>query len=353
MSGERTEKATPKRRQDERKKGNIFQSKEVSLIFSLILMFYLIKTLSPFIYKTLSKSIEDFISLSASMDILTVADTRKLFIDGLIVFTLTVMPLLAAGALFAIVFAGVQTRFNFSAQAMQFKMSRLNPISGLKKMVSMRSLMELLKALIKISVLGYIIYNSFLKTLPLMPGLMDMSVMQALIFLGDTVMSIVTTIASIFIFVAALDYFFQWWEHEKNLRMSKQEIKEEYKQMEGDPQQKGKIREKQRQRAMSRMMQSVPSADVIVRNPTHYAVALKYDPEKNKAPILVAKGADLVAKRIIELAEKNDIVITENKPLARGLYESVDIDREIPEQFYQAVAEVLAFVFSIKRKDLR
>ncbi len=165
------------------------------------------------------------------------------------------------------------------------------------------------------------------------------------------IMSIVNAVAGVFIFLAIVDYGYQWWEYEKSLRMSKQDIKEEYKQMEGDPQIKGKIRELQQKRAMSRMMQAVPTADVVIRNPTHFAVAVKYTPKQNTAPVVVAKGADNVAMKIVEIAEQNGVTVTENKPLARGLFESVNIDMEIPEHFFQPVAEVLAFVYSLKKRD--
>ena len=154
-----------------------------------------------------------------------------------------------------------------------------------------------------------------------------------------------------FVGLAIFDYVYQWWDYEKNLRMSHQELKEEYKQTEGDPQIKGKIRDRQQQMSRQRMMQKVPNADVVIRNPTHYAVAIQYDPEKNSAPVVVAKGADTLALRIVAVAEEHGVYVTENRPLARGLYESVDLDREIPEKFYKTVAEVLAFVYSLRKKE--
>lgn len=171
-------------------------------------------------------------------------------------------------------------------------------------------------------------------------------------YVGDTAVSLVNTVGVAFIFLAAFDYLYQWWEYEKNLRMSKQEIKEEYKQTEGDPQIKGRIREKQRQMASMRMMQNVPKADVIIRNPTHFAVALGYDSNANRAPVVLAKGADHLALKIVEVGEANGVYIMEDKPLARGLYASVEVDMEIPEEFYQTVAKVLAFVYKLKKKDI-
>ena len=182
---------------------------------------------------------------------------------------------------------------------------------------------------------------------------MDMEFGQAIATTADIIFSIVEVAAVIMAFVAAADYLYQWWDYEKNLRMSKQELKEEYKQTEGDPQIKGKIRERQQAQARQRMMQQVPSADVVIRNPTHFAVAIKYDPERNSAPIVVAKGMDSLALRIVAVAEENGVFITENKPLARGLYEAVELDQEIPDRFYQPIAELLAFVYSLKKKELK
>lgn len=210
--------------------------------------------------------------------------------------------------------------------------------------------MELLKALIKITVLGWMIYSFLSSRMHEFVRLMDGTVMDAIAFAGDTVLSLVNTVGIAFLFLAAFDYLYQWWEYEKNLRMSKQEIKEEYKQTEGDPQIKGKIREKQRQMSSRRMMQNVPKADVIIRNPTHFAVALGYDPQRNKAPVVLAKGADRVALKIVEIGEANDVYIMENRPLARGLYDAAEIDMEIPSEFYQAVAGVLAFVYKLKKE---
>lgn len=233
------------------------------------------------------------------------------------------------------------------------KFSRLNPIEGFKKMFSLRGIIELLKSLAKIIVLGYIIWLQFRDEFWSFPRLIDMEPLQAMAFTGNMVLEIAKSAALVMVFVAAADYFYQWWDYEKNLRMSKQELKEEYKQTEGDPQVKGKIRERQQAQARQRMMQKVPGADLVIRNPTHYAVAIQYDPERNNAPVVVAKGADSLALRIVAVAEENGVFVTENKPLARGLYEAVDLDREIPDRFYQPVAELLAFVYSLKKKELK
>ena len=183
-------------------------------------------------------------------------------------------------------------------------------------------------------------------------SLFDVDIKVAVVYLCSAIYSVVITIAVVFIFLGILDLAYQWWEYEKNLKMTKQEIKEEYKQMEGDPQIKGKIKQKQREMSQARMMQEVPNADVVIRNPTHFAVAIKYDIEENNAPVVVAKGMDIIALKIIEIAEENKVVLTENRPLARALYENVEIGQEIPQEFYHEVAEVLAFVYDLKNKKL-
>ena len=182
--------------------------------------------------------------------------------------------------------------------------------------------------------------------------MIDMSVSESVSTIGKVLWKICYKVAIAYAFVAGFDYMYQRWEYEKNLKMTKQEIKEEYKMTEGDPKVKGQIKQKQQAMSRRRMMQAVPEANVVIRNPTHFAVALKYDPEQNKAPVVVAKGKDHMAFKIIEIAEQHNIVIMENRPLARALYAEVDIDMEIPSEFYNPVAEVLAYVYSLKEKDL-
>lgn len=353
MAGEKTEKATSKRKQDERKKGNIFKSTDLVTAFSLLITFYSFKFLGPYILQTNESTIKKYFTVAGVQKTITDADTRIFLIDACQVIAMTALPLLLISGLVAIVFTMAQTRMLVTTESIKFKFSHLNPISGLKKMFSLRSLVELLKSSAKISILLYIVYNKFINYLPKFRALVDMEIPIALTVVGDFIMSIVLNAGVLFLMLGVLDYAYQWWEYEKNLRMSKQEIKEEYKHTEGDPMIKSKIKELQRKQAMKRMMQNVPTADVVIRNPTHYAIAITYDPNHDRAPIVVAKGADLVALKIVSIAEKNNVTTLENKPLARGLFESVELGREIPEQFYQPVAEVLAFVYSLKKKDLK
>lgn len=352
MAGEKTEKATPKRKEDERKKGNIFKSTEVVTVFSLVIVFYVFKLLGSFTFDTLSDGMRTFFQQSGIIELndLTI---NEIVIDVLFIFAKSCGPVMLASCLVAIILTGAQTKFLTTGKQLAFKAERISLLKGFKKMFSIRGIVELAKSLIKIIVLAVICYNSIVGNIRLMPSLMDMQLTQVAGVVGDIIMSMLNSLIPVFVFIAIADYIYQWWEYEKNLRMSKQEIKEEYKQTEGDPQIKGKIRERQQAQSRSRMMQAVPEADVIIRNPTHYAVAVKYEPEKHGAPVVLAKGADLLAMKIIEIAKENNIAMVENKPLARGLYESVELEHEIPEEFYKEVAEVIAFVYRVREKEKR
>ncbi len=348
MAGEKTEKATPKRKQDERKKGNVFQSHEIVIVAGLLTGFYALKFLGPYLLTAIEKGIRDFFRLFSVTQNITAADLRYCFKEGSKIFLTTAFPLLLISSLTAVILTLAQTKLLVSFKAVTPKMNRLSPLQGMKKIFSLRGVTELLKAVIKIVLLGAIVSNVFLEYIPTLHRLMDGSVEQAIGRTGEMILSIVQSTAVAAAFVAGFDYLYQWWDYEKNLRMSKQEIKEEYKMTEGDPQIKGKIKERQQQQARRRMMQNVPKADVVIRNPTHFAVAIQYQPEKRNAPVVVAKGMDSLALRIVAAAEKSGVAVMENRPLARGLYESAEIDMEIPETYYQAVAEVLAFVYSLK-----
>lgn len=349
MAGEKTEKATPKRKEDERKKGNVFLSQEVITVFTLIATFYTVKLMMPYMVNTIEASIEHFISLAGTENSLTYSNLSEIFIAMLIIFAKTAVIPLVVCCIVAIVATMAQTKMLFSTKTLEFKADRINPVQGLKKMFSMRSVVEIFKSILKIGILIYVIYTILKKEMNLLPRMMDMSFIEVASKTGAIIMEIVIKAGAIFIVLAGADYAYQWWQYEKNLRMTKQEIKDEFKQTEGDPQIKNRIRGLQMQRAKQRMMQKVPGADVVIRNPTHFAVAIKYDAKTNRAPVVVAKGADKVALMIVKIAEENGVYVTENRPLARALYDAVDLDREVPEQFYRAIAEVLAFVYNLKK----
>lgn len=346
----KTEKATPKKREDEQKKGNIFQSSDVISALSILALFYTLKLIFPFLYKHMSAIIIKYIDYMRTLNTLSTAFAMDVVKDVLIAILLLAGPVMLVSIAVSVIATGMQTKLKISKENLKIKFSRLSPLQGIKKMFSLRSITELIKAMLKISVIGYILYSAFLKISKNFAKLMFEDIFGAVSFILNSIMDIVIQLSLAFILIAAFDYLYQWWEYERNIKMSKQEIKEEYKQLEGDPQIKGQIRDRQRKMATQRMMQQVPTADVIIRNPTHFAVALKYDIEKNSAPIVVAKGQDYTALKIIEIAEQHHIPMTENRPLARALYSTVEINREIPQEYYVILAEIMAWVYSTKKE---
>lgn len=256
--------------------------------------------------------------------------------------------LFAAGILVVSVAATfAQTGMLVSGEPLKPKFSKINPIEGFKRLFSLKGVIEALKSLIKIVVLIVIVYDNLTDVLTVSHKYLYTDISSSVTHIFDSAMAMILDIIIAFAAIAAADYLYQWWQFEQDLRMTKQEIKEEYKQLEGDPQIKGKIKERQRQMAMSRMMQQVPQADVVIRNPTHYAVALRYKPEIDNAPIVLALGQDELALRIVKVAEEHNVAVIENVPLARALYAGAELNREIPPEFYGAVAEVLVYIFRL------
>ncbi|MBD5112531.1 MAG: flagellar biosynthesis protein FlhB [Ruminococcaceae bacterium] len=352
MAGEeKTEKATPKKRRDQRKEGNVLQSKEIVTAASVLGLFAAVRLLAGFMVRNILGYTATVYEVSGTYE-LNPDTVMPLIVNMMTVFVAVVGPVCAVAMLLGIIPTIAQTRGLFTMKALKPKFSRLNPLEGIKKMFSMQAIVGVLKGLIEVAVIGYMIFNEIQKRMPTILSLMDVGLMQGLTYAALSIFDLVMLICVLLVFVAAGDFLFQWWQFEKKLKMSKQEVKEEFKQMEGDPQVKSKIKQRQQQMAQSRMMQEVPGADVIIRNPTHYAVALKYDQDKNRAPIVVAKGKDHLAMKIVEIAEKNDVYCMENPPLARTLYAEVDLGREIPYELYDAVAEVLTVVYREKGKSL-
>lgn len=349
----RTEKATPKKKRDERKKGNVFKSKDIVSALCILFCFIVLKLTFPYIFLKLDNLYVKYVGMINSTSEATVPFVINIFKDMISVLVITTGPIMLTSVFVNIVATGAQTRFLFSSELLKPKFSRLNPLNGIKGIFSMRSAVELLKSLIKIVIIGYCLYNSVKDVVDYFARLPFSEIKEALVFVADAIMGMVIQLSIAFIAIAALDYLYQWWDYERSLRMTKQEVKEEYKHLEGDPTIKGKIKERQRKMAMSRMMQQVPTADVIVRNPTHYAVALRYDASRDAAPVVVAKGKDRIAMKIIEIAQQHDIPTTENKPLARLLYDTVELNMEVPAECYAVLAEILAWVYKLKNKETR
>ena len=235
-----------------------------------------------------------------------------------------------------------------AGEALRPKFSRIDPIRGFQRLFSLRSLVEAGKGLLKILVLLYLIYSFLRDAVDVFPKLMFTDLSAGGAYLLDLAVQMAIRIAVAYAVLAAVDFLYQWWDYERQLRMSKQEIKEEYKQTEGDPQVKGRIKELQRKMAQSRMMQSVPQADVVIRNPTHFAVALRYQADRDAAPVVLAKGQDSLALRIVKVAEESKVAVVENVPLARALYASTEVGGQIPPELYNAVAEVLVYLYRLR-----
>ncbi len=348
--GSKTEKATPKKRRDERKKGHVFLSQDAVSVVTLIGAAAMLAALSGTIVEQLAAFVTYCIAACTGPIGQVSGTLSELGAQAALVLAKTALPLCLVTALCAIAATFAQTRMLVSGELMKPKFSRLNPLEGFKKLFSLKSVVEALKGILKITVLLVIIYvslsNSFLESAKYLYT--DIGAAGRHIF--EISKSMIIRIIIAFIALAAADFLYQWWDYERQMRMSKQEIKEEYKQTEGDPQVKGKIKEIQRRRAMSRMMQQVPGADVVVRNPTHFAVALRYQPEQDSAPVVLAKGQDEVAQRIVKIAEEHKVAVIENVPLARALYAQTELNREIPPDLYGPVAEVLVYIFRLNEK---
>ncbi len=351
QSGERTERATPKKRRDARERGQVLKSTEVNTAASLLGMFAVLKALAPYIGVRAQLFIERHLNgeFALSEDAFHWANTGRMTIQVLIDAMLILLPLVGAALVIGLVVNYLQVGFLFSTKALAPKFSRLNPAQGFKRIFSTRSLVELVKSTLKVVILGKIVYDEYTNNLVSIPLMMTLPLDVAIARIVDTILMIGIKAGFALLMVAAADFLYQWWSYEKELRMTKQEVKDEYKMMEGDPQVKSKIRQKQRQMGMMRMMQAVPQADVVITNPTHYAVALRYLEGEMAAPEVVAKGKDLLAKRIREIAAENDVRIVENKPVAQGLFFFCEVGDPIPENMYQAVAEILAVVFRARR----
>ena len=281
----------------------------------------------------------------------TVSKSGELGIQGIMVILKTVGPVVAAAILCAVAATFAQTRFLVSTESIKPKFSRLSPLQGFKRLFSLKSLVETGKHMIKIVILLVIIFLSIRDMFLESSNYLYTDLTAAVAHLVEVAGGMVVRICIAFVAVAALDFFYQWWDYEKQMMMTKQEVKEEYKQMEGDPQVKGKIKEIQRRRAQQRMMQQVPGADVVIRNPTHFAVALRYKPGRDDAPIVLAKGQDAVALRIVKIAEENKVAVVENVPLARALYAQAELNQFIPEELYDPVAKVLVYIFKLNDKQ--
>ena len=349
FAGEKTEKATPKKRQDVRKKGQVVKSQDVNTAFMFLFIFLVLYVTGGFLKDSftqlLEKTFTDYIHLSVTSD-----SFRTVMLDVGIQVALVLAPILVAAFIAGLGANLMQFGFLFTTEPLKFKLERIDPIKGAKRIFSMRAIVELFKSVFKISVIGIVTFTILWINKDEIFMLANKSLEGSLAFFSTMTIQMGLAASLALGVIAVFDYAYQKFDFEKQNRMSKQDIKDEHKNIEGDPLIKSKIKERQRMMAMQRMMSEVPNADVVITNPTHYAVAIKYDEEKADAPYIVAKGVDSVALKIKEVAAANQVMTVENRPLARALYSKLEIGDMISEEFFQAVAEILAYVYRVQKK---
>lgn len=353
--GEKTEPATEKKLSDARKEGQVAKSREIANGVGLLALFLILRfwvgvmstqllSIFSLIYERISETVLFWRGYVPQND------TKLVFREMLIEVVVIIGPILIIGFLVAFICDVAQVGWKPTSKPMKPKLSKMSPLSGIKKIISVNSLVELVKSIAKIGLIVYICYNYLQDKWRLLFLLYDMPLLQALQLIATTVTDLGIRVSALYMLIAVADFIYQKVKFSRDMRMTKQEIKDEYKQSEGDPQIKGKIRQRMREASQRRMMQDLPRADVVITNPTHYAVAIKYDPDVADAPLVLAKGEDYLAAKIKEIARENHVEIVENKPLARMLYANVDVGQAVPPELYQAVAEVLAFVYHLQGK---
>ncbi len=349
FAGEKTEKATPKKRQDARKKGQTAKSQDISTAAVLLAVFLFLlmagNYLKTGIFTLFKNSFQDYMLMDP-----TSGNLRIIFLSILKNLALYLGPILLVALIAGVAANLAQVGFMFTSEALQPKLEKINPISGFKRIFSIRSIVELVKSLLKISFVGIVTFTVLWQRMPDILVLSQKTIGADLVILGSLSVQMGLYASGALLFLAILDFLYQKYDFEKSIRMSKQDIKDEYKNTEGDPLIKSRIKQRQREMAMRRMMQEVPKADVVITNPTHYAVAIRYDEEKRDAPFVVAKGVDYTAQKIKLVAKENEVMTVENRPLARALYSQTEIGDTIPEEFFKAVAEILAYVYRAKNK---
>lgn len=352
--GEKTEEATAKKLEKAREEGQVAKSNELVIGVSLLMLFLALKLFVGYVGRSftevfvesynyignfVNKGFNKRIALSALGKVLT----KTLVIS---------LPFYLSAVVSSVAVNVGQVKWKVTSKPLMPKLDRLSPIQGFKRMFSKDKLFELVKAIVKVGLIFYIVYSEIKDSLDLLITLYNYSLNESIIIVGDLVISLGIKVSAVLLVIGFIDLLYQKFKFKRDMRMTKQEVKDEYKQSEGDPQIKGKIRRKMQETSMKRMMQEIPNADVVITNPTHFAVAIKYDRDVSSAPVVVAKGADNLAQRIKDIARENDVEIVENKPLARMLYFNVNVGDDIPPELYQMVADVLAYVYKVKNKVL-
>ncbi|TCL66560.1 flagellar biosynthetic protein FlhB [Hydrogenispora ethanolica] len=347
---DRTEEATPKRKSEARQKGQVSKSAELNSVVVLLAAFIFINTLGSWIYSELANYMKVCLAPAALSKNLSQTNAQQLFLEHLVFFLKVFLPLGLGAMVVGILVNFLQVGPMFTIEALKPKFSRINPISGMQRLLGIQGLVELAKSVIKLLIISYFAYSTIRDHLFSLLDVVAQSPLDTAVLIWTIIYQVALKICVFLLILAIFDYLYQRWEFNKSLRMTKKEVKDEYKQLEGNPQIKNKIRQRQRQIAARRMMQDVPKADVIITNPTHLAIAIRYDAAEMAAPVVVAKGEGFIAQKIKEIAKAHDVSVVENKPLAQTLYKTVEIGEAIPANLYKAVAEVLAFVYRLKRR---
>lgn len=351
--GEKTEEPTAKKLEDARKKGQVAKSKDLTGGLSLLALFVVLKVyvgfmgnrfLGIFYYTyTAIGDLHDKFGSGAGMTFF-----GALFKDILLNMLILVLPFFAASFMIALIADLVQVKWKPTSEPLKPKLNKINPLSGFKRIFSVKTLVNLIKQIAIIILMFVVIYSQLKNKVGYLFNLYDISLNSAIMLFGDIVINIGIIVSVIYLIIGFADFIYEKRKFKKDMRMTKQEIKEEWKNTEGSPEVKQKQRQRMREVSQRRMMQAVPEADVVITNPTHFAVALKYDRESGKAPIVIAKGEDFLAAKIKEAAKEANVEIVENRPVARMLYYNVELGQEIPPELYQAVAEILAYVYNLK-----
>ncbi len=345
---DKTEKATPKRRRDARRKGTVAKSKELPMVAVLLSGLLTLALSGSYIYAQMTDMMTHTLSLVGTLNLGGGEGMRLLhFIAAAGARILA--PIMLVMLFVAVMANYLQIGALFTVEPLKPNLNKINPIRGLKNLFSLRSLFEAFKGVAKVLIIGYVAYLTVAGESENLPALVSLTTSQLLLYILKVAFKIFLRCCLLILMLAVLDYAFQKWQYEKNLRMSKQEIKDEFKQREGDPMVKARIRSIQRQLASQRMMEAVPKADVVITNPTHLAVALRYESGEMEAPQVVAKGAGFLAEKIKQIAEAHEVPIVEDKPLAQALFH-LQIGQIIPVELYQAVAQVLAYVYQQGRR---
>ncbi|WRP08459.1 flagellar biosynthesis protein FlhB [Rossellomorea aquimaris] len=349
FSGEKTEKATPKKRDDARKKGQTAKSQDVNTAIILLAVFLFLTFSASYIgnivFDLFNQTFQEYMLME-----LTENTVQVITMDIMKELALLLGPIMLVALLAGLFSNYIQVGVMFTTKPLEPKLEKIDPIKGFKRIFSLRAIVELLKSILKISFVGAITFVILWKNIDQVLSLSFKSVGDSLATMASLTVQMGIAASLALLFLSLFDFLYQKYDFEKNIRMSKQDLKDEHKNIEGDPLIKSKIKQRQREMAMRRMMQEVPEADVVITNPTHFAIALKYDENKMDAPYVVAKGVDYLAQKIKYIANENDVVMVENRPLARSLYDSAEIGDAVPEEFFKAIAEILAYVYRIKNQ---